>query len=97
MPTFFVINRSKFVAIPENVVEIGAHMVYEASGNAFTIDVPEELAYSHHYRKCLWDYCETKNKTKENSGSRFAKDVAVRIEKRLAKAANCNVEFPAEY
>ncbi|XP_045123799.1 uncharacterized protein LOC123511821 isoform X2 [Portunus trituberculatus] len=45
-------QRSKYIAVTPNVVEAGNHFVWEFLAGRGTLNVPNEVAFLHHYRVC---------------------------------------------
>ncbi|KAH7637473.1 heterotrimeric g protein alpha subunit b-like protein [Dermatophagoides farinae] len=45
-------QRSKCIVLPENVVEMGNHFVWEFTYGKHTLNIDPKIAYLHHYRVC---------------------------------------------
>ncbi|XKL60306.1 hypothetical protein PGB90_001322 [Kerria lacca] len=45
-------QRSKYIAKPKNVVEVGNHFVWQFFPNQNTLNIPPDIAILHHYRVC---------------------------------------------
>ena len=44
-------ERSKYICLPQHLKEAGTHIVYEYL-KGYNINVPQDVALSHHYRQC---------------------------------------------
>ncbi|XP_068247662.1 uncharacterized protein [Palaemon carinicauda] len=72
-------QRSKYIAVTPFVVEAGNHFVWEFLPGKGTLNVPNEVAFLHHYRVCEFggDDCVRNPRTTDTSIYRY-KDVLVK-------------------
>lgn len=77
-------QRSKYIAKPKNVVEVGNHFVWQFFSNQNTLNVPPDIAILNHYRVCEFggDDCVNLLSTVDRTLHRYRKALTCNITQR---------------
>ncbi|XP_054718133.1 beta-1,4-galactosyltransferase galt-1-like [Uloborus diversus] len=79
--TMKVGSRSKYIIVPERVIEVGNHVVWRHTSGSRAIPVPDTVALLHHYRICEFGgfSCMKKESLVDRTAQRFAPELLKRV------------------
>ena len=87
-------QRSKCIVIPENVVEMGNHFVWEFLPTKFMVNIDPKLGILHHYRVCEFggDDCIKANSVIERRAHFWKEKLITRVNTNINKWSKfCNI------
>ncbi|KAG8191806.1 hypothetical protein JTE90_022799 [Oedothorax gibbosus] len=83
-------SRSKFIVVPERIVEVGNHVVWRHTSGSRAINAPDTIGLLHHYRICEFGgfSCLKKESVTDRTAQKFGSELLKRVMRR------CRLIFP---
>ncbi|KFM82603.1 hypothetical protein X975_11956, partial [Stegodyphus mimosarum] len=83
-------SRSKYIVVPERVIEVGNHVVWRHTSGSRAIQVPDTVALLHHYRICEFGgfSCLKKTSLVDRTATRFGPELLRRV------LSQCRLVYP---
>lgn len=80
-------SRSKYILVPERVIEVGNHVVWRHASGSRSIQVPESMALLHHYRICEFGgfSCLKKPSLVDRTANKFGRELLNRVLQQCSK------------
>ncbi|CAL1277963.1 unnamed protein product [Larinioides sclopetarius] len=74
-------SRSKYIVVPERIVEVGNHVVWRHTSGSRAISVPDTMALLHHYRICEFGgfSCLKKGSLVDRTATKFGPNLLKRV------------------
>ncbi|GFY54159.1 glycosyltransferase family 92 protein [Trichonephila inaurata madagascariensis] len=74
-------SRSKYIVVPERILEVGNHVVWRHTSGSRAISVPDTVALLHHYRICEFGgfSCLKKENLVDRTAIKFGPDLLKRV------------------
>ena len=80
------LHRSKYIAKPKSVVEVGNHFVWEFRAGHVAAHVPDTMAVMHHYRTCEFggETCLANPSTQDRSAWKYGDALVEAVTRRFS-------------